>query len=71
MEEERKRKAEIESRMEEERLESLRLERVREQQRLDNELQLKGILKEQMAELQRREQEVWNGVSTSSALAVK
>ena len=50
--------------MEQERLDALAEQRRLEQKRLDNELQLREILKQQMAELQQREQEV--GVSVGA-----
>ena len=48
----------MEAKMEEERLASLAEQRRAEQKRLENELQLRDILKQQMTELQKREQEV-------------
>lgn len=44
--------------MERDRLASLQRERELEERRLQNELQLKDILKQQMSELQQREKEV-------------
>ena len=57
-EEERRKREEMEAKMEEERLASLAEQRRAEQKRLENELQLRDILKQQMTELQKREQEV-------------
>ena len=44
--------------MEQDRLAALEHERELEQRRLDNEIQLREILKQQVAELQQREKEV-------------
>lgn len=57
-EEEMRRKKEFEERLESERLAGLERDRELEQRRLENELKLRDILKQQMSELQSKEKEV-------------
>lgn len=58
LEEERLRQQEMDEKMEVDRLRGLEQQRIMEQKRLDSEIQLREILKQQMAELKRREEEV-------------